>query len=74
MLGSGSVEMASVAGGRLGASVQIDSAPWDWLPGAALVRGAGGVAQVVEAHGHGWHIAGCAEAVDEITRLVLAEI
>ena len=70
MLGSGSVELASVAAGRLGAALHTDSAPWDWLPGAALVRGAGGAAEVVEAHGHRWHIVGCRSVVDEIARLV----
>ena len=70
MLGSGSVELASVAAGRLGAALHTDSAPWDWLPGAALVRGAGGAAEVVEAHGHRWHIVGCRTVVDEIARLI----
>jgi fructose-1,6-bisphosphatase/inositol monophosphatase family enzyme len=70
MLGSGSVEMASVAAGRLGAGLHIDSAPWDWLPGAALVRGAGGAAEIVHAHGHRWHIVGCRSVVDEIAHLV----
>jgi myo-inositol-1(or 4)-monophosphatase len=70
MLGSGSVEMASVAAGRLGASVHIDSLPWDWLPGAALVRGAGGAAEVVEAHGHRWHVTGSRQVVAEIAALL----
>ena len=70
MLGCGSVEMAAVAAGRLGASVQTDSLPWDWLPGAALVRGAGGVAVVVEAHGHRWHVAGARQVVEEIVDLI----
>lgn len=72
MLGSGSVEMAAVAAGRLGVSLQIDSAPWDWLPGAALVRGTGGAAHVIEAHGHRWHVAGTPRAVDEVCDLVRA--
>jgi fructose-1,6-bisphosphatase/inositol monophosphatase family enzyme len=66
MLGSGSVELAAVAGGRLGASIQSDSLPWDWLPGAALVRGAGGAAEVVEVAGHRWHVAGNRQTVAEI--------
>ena len=71
MLGSGSVELAAVAGSRLGLWVQIDSLPWDWLPGAALVEAAGGTAQVVAAHGHAWHLAGGRRAVAEATALVL---
>ncbi|MCL2780624.1 MAG: inositol monophosphatase [Actinomycetia bacterium] len=70
MLGSGSIELAAVAAGRLGASAQYDSLPWDWLPGAALVRAAGGVAMVVRAHGRRWHIAGCARVADQLAALV----
>jgi fructose-1,6-bisphosphatase/inositol monophosphatase family enzyme len=70
MLGSGSVEMASVAAGRLGVALNMDSLPWDWLPGAALIRGVGGAAEVVEAHGHRWHIAGCRSVVDEVAGLI----
>ncbi len=70
MLGSGSVELAAVAAGRLGASLQSDSLPWDWLPGAALVRGAGGAAEVVAAAGHRWHVAGSRQAVVEIAALL----
>ena len=70
MLGSGSVELAAVAGGRLGVWVQLDCLPWDWLPGAALVRAAGGVACVVLAHGHRWHLAGCARAVEQVSAVL----
>jgi fructose-1,6-bisphosphatase/inositol monophosphatase family enzyme len=70
MLGSGSIELAYVAAGRLGASVQSDSLPWDWLPGAALVRGAGGVAEVIEVSGHRWHIAGGPTVVAQIAELL----
>ncbi|HEV7205803.1 MAG TPA: inositol monophosphatase family protein [Jatrophihabitans sp.] len=72
MLGSGSVELAAVAAGRLGAFLQADSMPWDWLPGAALVRAAGGAAEVIEARGHRWHVAGPRRVVDEIGALVIA--
>lgn len=66
MLGSGSVELASVAGGRLGGFVQYDCLPWDWYPGAALVEGAGGAARVIELAGHRWHLAGPARVVAEL--------
>lgn len=72
MLGSGSVEAAAVAAGRLGASVQRDVLPWDWLPGVALVRGAGGTAQVVDVNGHSWHVLGNRQAVGEICDLILS--
>lgn len=70
MLGSGLVELAAVAAGRVGVSVQADSLPWDWLPGAALVRGAGGRAEVVEARGHRWHVAGNGRAAAEAVALI----
>ena len=71
MLGSGSVELAAVAAGRLGCWLQRDAPEWDWLPGAALVLGAGGAAEVLEHRGHRWHLAGNARAVAELTgRLV----
>jgi myo-inositol-1(or 4)-monophosphatase len=70
MLGSGSVELAAVAAGRLGAYIQPDSAPWDWRPGAALVRGAGGAAEVVAAGGRNWHIAGNRRTVADIVAIL----
>ena len=66
-------ELAAVAAGRLGASIQSDSLPWDWLPGAALVRGAGGAAEVISAAGHQWNVAGNRQAVADIAAL-LAEL
>ncbi|MEO9237328.1 MAG: inositol monophosphatase, partial [Jatrophihabitantaceae bacterium] len=48
MLGSGSIELAYVAAGRLGIWAQLDCPAWDWLPGAALVTAAGGVTDVLE--------------------------
>jgi myo-inositol-1(or 4)-monophosphatase len=70
MLGCGSIELASVAGGRLGGWVQYDTLDWDWLPGVALVRGAGGATRVLPIGGHRWHIAGSRQVVDEITELL----
>lgn len=70
MLGSGSIELAAVAAGRLGAWLQINSLDWDWLPGAALVQAAGGATSVFPAHGHRWHVAGNPMAVAELIELV----
>jgi fructose-1,6-bisphosphatase/inositol monophosphatase family enzyme len=72
MLGSGSIELASVAAARLGAWVQHDSLDWDWLPGVALVTAAGGATEVVQHRGHRWHIAGNRQAVAEIRAALLA--
>lgn len=69
MLGSGSVELAAVAAGRLGAWVQLDCPAWDWLPGQALVHAAGGRSAVFEVLGHTWHVAGPAQAVADIQNL-----
>lgn len=66
MLGSGSCELAAVAAGRLGAWAQESVAEWDWRPGAALVRAAGGEALQVEAAGTTWSVAGRPSAVAEI--------
>ena len=71
MLGSGSLEAAGVAAGRLGLGLHIDSLEWDWLPGAALVRGAGGAVEVFEPHGRRWHLAGNRQAVAEARALLL---
>ncbi|SDR84558.1 inositol monophosphatase family protein [Microlunatus soli] len=70
VIGSGSIELASVAGGRIGASLHVGTLPWDWIPGAALVEAAGGVGRVVEQGGHSWYVAGNAQAVDEITAAI----
>ena len=72
VLGSGSVELAAIAGARLGVWVHADTLTWDWLPGAALVQGAGGVTDVFETDGVRWHLAGPATAVAEVKALLLA--
>ncbi|HJQ02840.1 MAG TPA: inositol monophosphatase family protein [Jatrophihabitans sp.] len=70
MLGSGSIELAQVASGRLGAWVQLNCPDWDWLPGAALVRAAGGRAEVFQHRGQRWHVAGNRQAVADIRQRV----
>lgn len=70
--GSGSIELAWVADGRLGGYFQYDCLPWDWLPGAALVRAAGGDTAVIPASGHRWHIAGSKRLVDDLATIVSA--
>lgn len=66
MLGSGSCDLGGVASGRLGAWFQHSCPEWDWLPGKAIVRAAGGSTAVEEVNGFRWHIAGTASAVSEI--------
>ena len=65
--GAGSLDLAWVAAGRLVAWVQREPEPWDWLPGALLVREAGGRAEVLAG---GWHVAGAPALVDAIGALV----
>jgi myo-inositol-1(or 4)-monophosphatase len=57
--GSGTLELAWVAAGRLHAWLQADTEAWDWHPGALLVVEAGGVARV---RGR-WHVAAAGEAL-----------
>jgi fructose-1,6-bisphosphatase/inositol monophosphatase family enzyme len=63
MLGSASVDLAGVATGRLGIFLQANLNPWDWVPGAALVIGAGGVAEEFPVDEVRWQIAGNRQAV-----------
>jgi myo-inositol-1(or 4)-monophosphatase len=65
MLGSASVDLAGVACGRLGIFLQANLHPWDWVPGAALVLGAGGAAQEVRVRGVRWLVAGNRQAVTD---------
>jgi len=58
-LGCGTLELAWVAAGRLHGWIQADVAPWDWHPGALLVREAGGVARVAGR----WHAAAASESL-----------
>lgn len=64
MFGAGSVDLAGVAEGALGAWMQHSVADWDWLPGKALVEGVGGKCVKVTAGGVEWCIAGNQAAVD----------
>jgi len=66
MFGSASVDLAGVADGRLGAWFQHSVAPWDWLPGHALVAGVGGVGELAG----GWRIAGPASVVAELREIL----
>ena len=72
MLGSSSIDLCYVAGGRLGLYLQAQCLPWDWYPGTALVLAAGGVAEVVETEGVRWHVAGNAQAVAEVRAILTA--
>ncbi len=72
MLGSASIDLSGVATGRSGLFLQKNLNLWDWLPGAALVLGAGGAAEIVPHRGQNWNLAGSRQAVAEATALILA--
>lgn len=66
LLGSGSIDLSSVATGRIGVWAQHSVPAWDWLPGQAIVEAAGGRTEVVEHRSHRWHLAGNPQAVGEL--------
>lgn len=65
MLGSGSSDLASVAGGRYGLWLQRSVPEWDLWPGAALVLAVGGLVEPVDVAGERWWVAGRRSAVTE---------
>lgn len=70
--GSGSLELAWIADGRIDGWVQPDLAPWDWEPGALLVREAGGrtVRFRPRPDGPVWCVAGTPAVCEELVALV----
>ncbi|WP_462417517.1 inositol monophosphatase family protein [Kytococcus sp. Marseille-QA3725] len=71
MNGSGSMDLAAVADGRMDLWLHHSVPEWDWMPGCALVEGApGGVTAQVEVHGVVWSLAGPPTAVDEAVALL----
>jgi fructose-1,6-bisphosphatase/inositol monophosphatase family enzyme len=67
--GAGTLELAWVAAGRVDAWAQPNVSPWDWVPGAALIRAAGGEAVILDGE-PAWHVAGPAELVEALARIV----
>ncbi|MBB1024635.1 MULTISPECIES: inositol monophosphatase family protein [unclassified Dietzia] len=70
MLGSGSVDLAAVACGVHSVWCQHSCPEWDWLPGRALVEGAGGLCATVEVNGYDWFVAGRPGAVEDAVALL----
>ncbi|GAA2856930.1 inositol monophosphatase [Paenarthrobacter ilicis] len=66
MFGSGSCDLGRVADGELGCWFQHSCPEWDWLPGKAIVRAAGGDTAVVQVNGFNWFVAGSPTAVREL--------
>ncbi|MEI5674991.1 MULTISPECIES: inositol monophosphatase family protein [unclassified Nocardioides] len=72
MLGSGTMDAMAVAQGRLHVLCQHSVPPWDELPGAAIIRGAGGATRRVSAAGQEWYVAGAPTAVAEVCAALTA--
>ena len=72
MLGSGSCDLGRVADGQLGCWFQHSCPEWDWLPGKAIVRAAGGSADTVRVNGLDWFMAGGQTAVRELREALLS--
>ncbi|MGG5171758.1 inositol monophosphatase family protein [Pseudarthrobacter sp. J1738] len=66
MFGSGSCDLARVADGEIGVWFQHSCPEWDWLPGKAIVRAAGGRTAVVAVNGLNWFVAGGANSVKQV--------
>ncbi len=66
MLGSGTMDCMAIAGGQWDVLFQHSVADWDRLPGAAIVRGAGGDSVVVRAGGVDWTVTGAPSAVADV--------
>jgi myo-inositol-1(or 4)-monophosphatase len=74
ILGSASIDLAGVASGWLGVFLQANLNAWDWYPGAALVIGAGGVADELVVSETRWQIAGNAQAVEDVKTALQAPL
>ena len=71
MLGSASMDATAIAQGSLHLRCQHSLPPWDELPGAALILGAGGVARRIDAAGVTWFAAGAPTAVADLESALL---
>jgi fructose-1,6-bisphosphatase/inositol monophosphatase family enzyme len=71
MLGSGTMDCMAIAQGQWDVLFQHSVADWDRLPGAAIVRGAGGESVVVRAAGVDWTVTGAPDAVADVRAALL---
>jgi myo-inositol-1(or 4)-monophosphatase len=67
MLGSGTMDAMAIAAGQWDVLFQHSVADWDRLPGAAIIRGAGGRSIQVEAAGVVWTVSGAPQAVEDVS-------
>ena len=71
MLGSGTMDAMAIASGQWDVLFQHSVADWDRLPGAAIIRGAGGASVVVPAAGVDWTVSGGSAAVADVRAALL---
>jgi len=69
MGGSGTLDLAWVAAGRIDGWAQPNVDPWDWLPGRILVEEAGGRCRVLPGT-PAWHVAGAPDVCDALVALL----
>lgn len=71
MLGSGTMDAMAIAQGQLGVAFQHSVSDWDRLPGAAIIRGAGGAARTLDSGGVTWSVMGAPTAVAQVCAALL---
>lgn len=71
MLGSGTMDAMAIACGQWDVLFQHSVADWDRLPGAAIIRGAGGSSVRVPAAGVVWTVSGAPAAVGDVRDALL---
>lgn len=71
MLGSGTMDVMAIASGQWDVLFQHSVADWDRLPGAAIIRGAGGESVLVPASGVIWTVTGAPAAVADVRAALL---
>ena len=71
MLGSGTMDLMAIASGQWDVYFQHSVADWDRLPGAAIIRGAGGDSVVVPAGGVEWTVTGAPASVADVRSALL---
>jgi myo-inositol-1(or 4)-monophosphatase len=65
------MDVMAIAAGQWDVLFQHSVADWDRLPGAAIIRGAGGESVLVEASGVTWTVTGAPAAVADVRAALL---
>jgi myo-inositol-1(or 4)-monophosphatase len=73
MLGSGTMDLMAVAQGQMDVVFQHSVPDWDWYPGTAILRGAGGISRGTTAGGVAWSVSCAPTAVAQVCAALEAE-